>query len=344
MFPATNYYNKYNASYRIPPGLRTWRFFACKTGRVKNIKTGYFHNANSSIHCMQRSSNREKVEMKKVALINDLSGFGKCSLTAAIPVISVMGIQACPLPTAILSAQTGFEHYYCDDFTDRMDYFIGQWKKMDVSFDGIYSGYLASPLQMEKVMHFLEQFGEKDTLYLADPVMGDDGKGYDIFSDELLRGMKELTLKANVITPNLTELCLLADEDYFQVIAHRQDEDYTGRIQNICEKLMAKAQKQQTVIVTGIIREKEGRQYVGTLAVEEGEKFYVEAPYVGRGFSGTGDLFASVVCGSLVKKLSVREAMEKATSFLQVAIEDASAENIPSPHGVQFEKYLSRLL
>lgn len=282
--------------------------------------------------------------MKKLALINDLSGFGKCSLTAAIPVISVMGIQACPLPTAILSAQTGFGNYYCDDFTDRMDYFTEQWKQMGISFDGIYSGYLASPLQMEKVLHFLEQFGTEDTLYLADPVMGDNGKGYDIFNEEHLREMKKLTLRANVITPNLTELCLLGDEEYDEVIAHRQDADYIERIESICKKLVEKAQKSQTVMVTGIIREKDNREYVGTLAVAEGDKFYVETPYTGRSFSGTGDLFASVICGSLLNGLSAREAMEKATSFLQVAIEDASAQGIPSNHGVQFEKYLSRLL
>lgn len=282
--------------------------------------------------------------MKKVALINDLSGFGKCSLTAAIPVISVMGIQACPLPTAVLSAQTGFANYYCDDFTDRMDRFTEQWKQMDVSFDGIYSGYLASPLQIEKVLSFLEKFEEKDTLYLADPVMGDDGEGYHIFSEELLCGMKELTKRASVITPNLTELCFLADEDYFQLIAHRQDSDYTDRIQALCSKLTKQAVRPQTVMVTGIIREKNGQEYIGTLAVANDKKYYVETPYTGRSFSGTGDLFASVICGSLMKGLSVEEALEKATSFLQEAIEDATAENIPSPHGVQFEKYLSRLL
>lgn len=96
--------------------------------------------------------------MKKIALINDLSGFGKCSLTAAIPVISVLGIQPCPLPTAVLSAQTGFSSYYCDDFTDRMNYFTDEWKKMQESFDGIYSGYLGSAAQMHNVLYFLEIF------------------------------------------------------------------------------------------------------------------------------------------------------------------------------------------
>ena len=282
--------------------------------------------------------------MKRIALINDLSGFGKCSLTAAIPVISVMGIQACPLPTAILSAQTCFEDYYCDDFTDRMDFISEQWKKMDATFDGIYSGYLASSLQIEKVNHFLEQFWGENTLYLADPVMGDHGKPYDMFSPDFLQGMKELTVKADVITPNLTELCFLADIDYEELISHRQEEDYIFRIEGICKKLLEKAVKAQTIIVTGIVRAKAGEEYVGNLAVSVKESFHIENPYTGKGFSGTGDLFASVICGSLVKGLSVSEAMEKAAYFLQEAIEEASRENIPTVHGVQFEKYLPRLL
>lgn len=282
--------------------------------------------------------------MKRIALINDLSGFGKCSLTAAIPVISVMGMQACPLPTAILSAQTGFQDYYCDDFTDRMDFFTDEWKKMQVSFDGIYSGYLADSLQMEKVLYFLEAFETRDTLYLTDPVMGDNGKGYHIFSKEFLDGMKRLTVRANVITPNLTEACFLAGEDYQSVISHRQEKDYMKRIQDICEKLLKQAQNPQTVMVTGIVREHENQEYVGNLAVTEKESVYVENPYTGTGFSGTGDLFASVICGSLVKGLSVREAVEKATGFLQTAIEDASVEKIPPNHGVPFEKYLHQLL
>lgn len=282
--------------------------------------------------------------MKKIALINDLSGFGKCSLTAAIPVISVLGIQACPLPTAVLTAQTGFDNYYCDDFTDRMDYFTEQWKKMDAAFDGIYSGYLAGPLQMEKVLRFLEQFEEKDTLYLADPVMGDNGRRIRIFSEELLKGMKELTSRADVITPNLTELCLLADVEYSEVVSHKNEEDYIKRIQDIGETLLKKAKRPQTVIVTGVIRERDGRDYVGNLAVSEKETVHAETPYTGKSFSGTGDLFASVICGSLVKGLTVREAMEKASDFLQEAIEEASAEKISSNHGVYFEKYLSKLL
>lgn len=282
--------------------------------------------------------------MKRIALINDLSGFGKCSFTAAIPVISVMGMQACPLPTAILSAQTGFQDYFCDDFTDRMDCFTENWKKMNVSFDGIYSGYLANPLQMEKVQYFLEQFQDENTLYLADPVMGDHGRTYGMYSEKFLQGMKALTLKADVITPNLTELCLLADEDYEKMITHCQDEDYIQRIKEVCLKLLEKSDRQQKIIVTGIVRTKSNKEYVGNLAVSVNEWFHTENQYTGMGFSGTGDLFASVICGSLVKGLSIRQALEKATHFLQEAIEEATRENVPPNHGVYFEKYLSRLL
>lgn len=282
--------------------------------------------------------------MKKVALINDLSGFGKCSLTAAIPVISVIGVQACPMPTAVLTAQTGFESYYCDDFTDKMDYFTKEWQKMDVAFDGIYSGYLAGSLQMEKVKTFLDYFQKEDTFYLADPVMGDNGHPYPFFNNALLLGMKELTSRANIITPNLTELCLLADADYSTLNMYRQSDDFINKIEDICKSLLWKAQKQQTIIVTGIIQEKNSQTLVMNLAVSPHETISIETPYTGISFSGTGDLFASAICGYLVKGLHLQEAMAKASSFLQPAIEEATNANIPRNHGIPFEKYLSKLL
>lgn len=282
--------------------------------------------------------------MKKIALINDLSGFGKCSLTAAIPVVSCLGVQACPLPTAVLSAQTGFPSYYCDDYTNKMNYFTDEWKRMNVTFDGIYSGYLGSSDQIHNVLYFLEQFHTKDTLYLADPVMGDNGRRIRIFTDELLDTMKALTKKANVITPNLTELCLLADADYDELRSHSSDEDYLKRIEEIEYSLLEKAEVKQTVLVTGIIRSDGKQTYMGNLALSEKETFYHETPFTGMSFSGTGDLFASVITGSLVQGYSIKEAVQKATNFLQPAIEEASRKNIERNHGVHFEKYLNLLL
>lgn len=282
--------------------------------------------------------------MKKIALINDLSGFGKCSLTAAIPVISCLGVQACPLPTAILSGQTGFPSYYCDDYTDKMNYFTDEWKKMNVTFDGIYSGYLGSAAQINNVLYFLEHFLTKDTIYLADPVMGDNGRRIRIFTDELLECMKTLTQKANVITPNLTELCLLANADYEELVSHSSGNDYLKRIEAIGHTLLTKADNKQTILVTGVIRSDDKRSYMGNLALTEQETFYHETSYTGKSFSGTGDLFASVIAGSLVQGLSIQEAIKKAAAFLQPAIEEASKENIERNHGVHFEKYLTILL
>lgn len=282
--------------------------------------------------------------MKRIALINDLSGFGKCSLAAAIPVISVMGMQACPMPTAILSAQTEFPDYYCKDCTDGMREFTDRWQRMDVSFDGIYSGFLANPEQIERVLEFLSCFHQGETLYLADPVMGDQGQRYHMATDPFLTQMKRLTQMADVITPNLTELCILADENYTTVNARRENASYLDEIRDLCERVRGRARREQTVVVTGILRDHDGATYIGNLAVSDAGQYYTESPYTGVGFSGTGDLFASVICGSLVRGLSIKEAMDLARDFLEDAIVDATNEGIPRNHGVDYERYLYRLI
>ena len=284
--------------------------------------------------------------MKKIALLNDLSGFGKCSLTAAIPVISVMGIQACPMPTAVLSNQTDFSSYKSVDLTGHIDSFIDEWKKLQVCFDGIYSGYLASPAQIHTVTRFIEEFQTKDTLFLADPVMGDYGNTYDIYNEGFLLLMRDLTRKANIITPNLTELCLLTDTDYAELTALADTPDYLSQIIALAKSLLATALVEQSVVVTGIIRKDvaSGQSYVGSLAVNATNHYYTEDLYFGKGFSGTGDLFASVLCASLVKGLSLEQALHKASDFLTPAIEEAVREGIEPNHGVNFEKFLPKLI
>ena len=282
--------------------------------------------------------------MKKIALINDLSGLGKCSLTAAIPVISAMGIQACPLPTAILSAQTGFDHFYFDDYTDRMNCITEEWYKMGEMFDGICSGYLGSAKQIENMLYFLERFHGENTIFLADPVMGDNGTCFKAFSDELLQTMRELTKRADIITPNLTESCLLVGMDYEELVSHSGEQDYLNRVTEVAQRLFANSDRLKTVIITGIIHQ----TFIGNLVVTDSEGFwntsYFESPYNGQSFSGTGDLFASVVIGSLVNGQSAAEAVRKAMDFLTPAIEEASLEKQDRNHGVHFEKYLWKLM
>ena len=282
--------------------------------------------------------------MKKIALINDLSGFGNCSLTAAIPVISALRLEACPLPTAILTAQTGFPGYYCDDYTDRMDFFTSKWADMGVRFDGICSGYLASPAQIAKVKNFLNEFQKPDTLYLMDPVLGDHGRPHPFCTDAFIKGMRELSELATVITPNLTEACLLADIPYDDLYAHRYEEDYLPRVQDMCITLLERSTKTQTVIVTGILQEDADGLYVTNLAVSREEFACTSTPYTGVSFSGTGDLFASAICGYLVNGTPLQEAMDRTVDFLQPAIEEATNNAIPRDFGIPFQKYLSRLI
>ena len=147
--------------------------------------------------------------MKKIAVIQDLSGLGKCSLTAAIPVLSVMGVQAVPLPTAVLSNQTGYPSYYCDNYTEHMEQIMDEWEKRGFSPDGIYTGFLADEEQADKILDFLRRFRKEKTMVLVDPVMGDNGNAYGIYTEGLREKMLQLVGNAHVITPNLTEALLL---------------------------------------------------------------------------------------------------------------------------------------
>ena len=236
---------------------------------------------------------------KKIAVINDLSGFGKCSLTAAISAVAAMGVQPCPLPTAVLSAQTGYPSYYCDDYTDRMGNITEEWRKMDVHFDGIYTG--TSRMEAE---------------------------------------MKALTERADIITPNLTELCLLTGRDCRLTDAVRQKEQIIAAAEEMARELMTGKTKE--TVVTGIryVDEATGREMMGNLAVTEEGTSFSAFPFIGDSYSGTGDLFASIVAAGRARGDSLAQAMELAGSMIERAIEDAVRDGVPRNDGVEYERYL----
>ena len=281
--------------------------------------------------------------MKKIAVLNDLSGMGKCSLTAAIPVISVMGIQACPLPTAVLSAQTGFPSYYCDDYTDRMDAIMEEWKKMDFYPDGIYTGFLADARQADKAVEFIEQFAKEDTKILIDPVMGDNGEEYPIYTEALCEKMRFLVRRATVITPNLTEALLLL---YGAQRAHvlwkelsLMDEERLLKFTESTGKELSK-EFDTEVVITGIdLPARENHQEMGNLICKDGVQTWVSTVKEGGSYSGTGDLFASVLSAGMDTVDSVR----KAVKFLSKGIHDAVLEGTDRNEGICFERYLSEL-
>ncbi len=280
---------------------------------------------------------------KKIAVINDLSGFGRCSLTAAISVISAMGVQPCPLPTAILTAQTGYSSYYCDDYTEKMEFFRKEWKKMNQSFDGIYTGFVASEEQIRQIFRFIDTFDSPETFLLVDPVLGDDGQTYDMFTPSLLEQMKKLAFRADIVTPNLTELALLTDTSYEALTRSVGCQQQFTLILDLGRRLLQKGPAH--VIVTGIqFTDEHHIKQMGNLCISEDGSRMLAFPYIGGSYSGTGDLFASCIAAGIARGEDIPSVTLMAGNFLKAALADSAEEQVPRNDGVNYEKYLSMLI
>jgi len=276
--------------------------------------------------------------LPKVAAVNDLSGFGRCALTVAMPVLASMELQCCPLPTAILSNHTGYPSYHFTDYTEQMRPFYQEWLKLGLEFAAVYSGFLGSEHQVKIVSELYEALAErqeKPPILLVDPVMGDNGKVYATYTPELCAAMRELVKEADLITPNLTEAAILLERDYTgENISHEQGTE-------IARALAAMGPSE--VVLTGL---KPGDGKVWTLAYDQKQDKAVTVgrPLVEKHYSGTGDLFASVLCGALVRGEELFAAAERAADFvyrctLYTAGTDGGLED-----GVCFEKFLHQIL
>ena len=240
---------------------------------------------------------------KRVAAIHDLSGFGKCSLTVALPILSAAGIEACAMPTAILSTHTGgISGYTYRDLTSDMRAFMQHWKSLDIQFDATYSGFLGSFEQLDLVKEFFELFRSKNNLILVDPVMADNGKLYPGFDGKIVEAMRKLCKKADIITPNITEASLLTADEYREAGAY--DEDY---IKKTLVKLTELGPK--TAAITGVRYESApDKQGVVGYDRESGEfsSYYEENLPVSC--HGTGDVFASTMFAALLREKNLLEA------------------------------------
>lgn len=291
--------------------------------------------------------------MKKIAVIQDLSGLGKCSLTAAIPVISVMGVQAVPLLTAVLSNQTGYPSYFYKDHTKYMEQVMAEWEKIGFCPDGIYTGFAAGEEQAAHMLEFLERFQKKETIVLVDPVMGDNGGAFEIYTESLREKMQQLVKNAQVITPNLTEALLLLYgkenlETRYSKLMEAEDSDRLKQIEEVGYKLL-KAFDLRTAVITGVERTEEksdGTREVqmGNLILEQETVSWHFSKKSGGSYSGTGDLFASVLISGLVSGLPAEQCVKKAVRFLEKAIAKTAAEGTDRNEGVCFESYLGELL
>lgn len=266
----------------------------------------------------------------KVISINDLSGYGRCSLTTAIPILSVLGVQCCPVPTAILSCHTGFEKFYFKDLTDILPQYLSNWKSNDFEFDAVFSGFLGSYEQI-KMTHSLISSFEIKPLCVIDTVMGDNGKIYSTYTEQMCDGMKKLVSCADVITPNITEACYLSDTPYTgESISFNKAETISQRL---C------AMGAGSVVITGIDNE----DILFNFVYENGTYTVVNTPKSSETFSGTGDIFASVVTGMLVSGHSLGKSVEKASQFIYKALEYTISLGSEVSEGVVFEPLLYTL-
>lgn len=282
----------------------------------------------------------------RLAMINDIAGFGRCSTTVSLPVISVMKVQVCPVPTSVLSNHLGFPLCHFDDYTSHMRDYIKVWGELGLTFDGLYCGFLGNEEQIDIVREFVEMF--RPPLFLLDPVMGDHGRAYSSITEMHVQKMKELLPLADIITPNITESCLLTGTPW-------KDGEWTlQELSGLCERLADICQQESvssseasvgtvsgaSIVITGI---RQGDSLVNFLW-DDGIYTTVASPIAGASRPGTGDIFASILAADAVRGETLLTSVQKAANFVGLCIAGSEKAGTPVQEGVVFEKYLAALL
>ena len=269
---------------------------------------------------------------KKIAVINDISGFGRCSIAVSMPIISAMKVQCCPVPTSIFSNHTGFPEFFFDDYTEKMQAYIDNWKKLHLEFHGIQTGFLGSEQQFEIVKQFIEDFCTPHTMVIIDPVMGDHGKTYPTYTPELCQAMKQLVAYADILTPNLTEACILTDTPFHE--GHWTMKE----LEQLAQQLAA--QGPEKIVITGVPQKK----YVSNLVFEQGGvPKLLRTLRIGSERSGTGDVFSSIIAADAVNHVPFEQSVRKASRFIKKCILRSIELGLPKTDGVCFEEFLTTL-
>lgn len=273
--------------------------------------------------------------IQRVAAVHDLSGFGGGSLSAVIPILSVMGIQVCTLPTAILSTHTGgFTDFHFRDLTEDMPLIVAHWRRLKLSFAGIYSGFLGSPTQIGIVKELIRDFSQGSPLIVVDPVLGDDGMLYETMTSDMILEMRRLVACADVITPNITEAAFLLGAAPVSSIAMAELKQWVRGLADMGPRC---------VIITSV-PEDEGRgTSVIALDRSTGRFWKVSCPYIPAHYPGTGDIFASVITGSLLQGDSLPLSLDRAVQFVSMAIRATFGYDFPERDGVFLERVLPSL-
>ena len=276
----------------------------------------------------------------RLAIINSFAGFGRISITAALPIISIMGVQACPLPAAILSSHLAYSPCHKVDFTEHMQQYLAAWESIGLQFDGLYVGYVSNPAQLDMIHELLDRVSAADkgnllkseAKILIDPVMGDHGKAYSTVTKTQVDKMKQLIQKAHLLTPNLTEACMLTDTPY-----HAGSWSETA-LEILCRKLDPTEKTQ--IVITGIHEDNAFRNFLW----DKGASSTLLVPSAGASRPGTGDMFASILSANALKGTAFSASVAQASDFISACIRDSEAAGTPVKEGVLFEQNLSRLL
>jgi len=272
--------------------------------------------------------------MKKILTIQDISCFGKCSLTIALPVISAMGVETVILPTAVLSTHTMFKNFTVKDLTDQLLPIVNHWKSEGIRFDAIYTGYLGSAEEIEITKQIFDMFRTDDTMIFIDPVMADNGKLYAAFDEAYAKQNAGLCACADIIVPNITEACFMTDTEYRE----EYDEPY---ILVLLHKLAALGEK--TVVLTGVSLSP-GKTGIYGLDTVTGKTFIYQNDRVNASFHGTGDLFSSVVVGAAVQGMPLLDAFRIAADYTALTIEETLKNPDKPGYGVDFEATIPALI
>ncbi len=284
----------------------------------------------------------------RLAIINSFAGFGRCSTTISLPVVSVMQVQACPVPTSVLSNHLAFPTCYFDDYTDRMPEYLHAWETQQFTFDGLYCGFLGSPEQVQITKKFWSGVVMRSRnaypVFLLDPVMGDHGQTYSSVTAAHKDAMKELASTADILTPNITEACILTDTPYKEGCWSERE------LSALCDQLALRKTKQHkhshlqasdslSIVITGIPQGENILNYIW----ENGRSTVCLTETAGKPHHGSGDLFSSILAADALHEVPLAHSVQKAADFVAMCIKKTEEAGLSERDGVVFEKFLSRL-
>ena len=272
---------------------------------------------------------------KKLLIVNDMAGFGRCSLTIALPVVSACKVQAIPVPTSIFSNHTGFPAYYKKDMTVYLNDYMKQLDETAGRFDGIYCGYFGSLMQLHILDEYIRRHSADGTafpLVVIDPVMGDHGTPYRSMTADFCEQMKQFIRNATLLTPNITEACLLTDTPYHDGLWSNE------ALCEITDKLTAYGPKQ--IVITGIC---DGSFFYNYVRDTGKKDTMIPVPVSGLAHPGTGDIFASIAAALTLRGYPLAEIVKIASDFIAACTLASDEAGVPVQEGVIFEAFLQRL-